>query len=251
MDLYLQFDDGEMASQYASIDNCIRSYTKFSTDLEDVMGKCLEIAEDISEFESQDGEVTTLRSSLLSLAESEVRLGQMAAATEKCKTAMRGFYDSNNTEESVPNLVKVFNEELDNVSSRTSDSVESHQALKEFNNIIKPRSRDQQSRETVQEPMDASGIIFSQVEEALYCPITKKPFEEPLRNKLCNHCYSKEAVCQMLARRNSIRCPVGGCTKQVMMENLIPDRELARRVRRKIKQDRYDRQHTADSAVQL
>ena len=242
----------KMASQYASIDNCIRSYTKYSTDLEDVMGKCLEIAEDISELEAQDGEVATLRSSLLSLAESEVRLGQMAAATEKCKAAMRGFYESNNTEESVPNLVKVFNEELDNMSSSTSDSAKSHQALKEFKNIIQPGSRGQQSsREGEREPMDASGIIFSQVEEALYCPITKKPFEDPLRNKLCNHCYSKEAVNQMLARRNSIKCPVGGCTKQVTMENLIPDRELARRVRRKMKQDKYDRQHTADSAVQL
>lgn len=217
------------------------------------MGKCLEIAEDISELEAQQGEVTALRSSLLSLAESEVRLGQMAAATEKCKTAMRGFYDSNSTEESVPNLVKVFNEELDNMTSSTSDSAESHQALKEFENIIQPRSRGKQlSREAEQEPMDASGIIFSQVEEALYCPITKKPFEEPLRNKLCNHCYSKEAVHQMLARRSSIKCPVGGCTKQVMMENLILDRELARRVKRKMKQDKYGRQHTAtDSPIRL
>ena len=240
-----------MASQYAGIENCIRSHTKCSADLEDIIGKCLEIAEDISELEAEDGEVATLRSNLLSLAESEVRLGQMSDATEKCKTAMRGFYDSNNMEDSVPNLVKVFNEELESMSSYR-DSAESHQALKEFDNIIQPRSHGKQSsREVEQEPMDASGIIFSQVEEALSCPITRKPFEDPVRNKLCNHCYSKAAVCQMLARRNSIKCPVGGCTKEVTMPNLIPDRKLARRVRRKMKQDKYDRQHTADSAVQL
>ena len=240
-----------MTSQYAGIENCIRSHTKCSADLEDVIGKCLEIAEDISELEAEDGEVATLRSSLLSLAESEVRLGQMSGATEKCKTAMRGFYDSNNMEDSVPNLVKVFNEELENMSSYR-DSAESHQALKEFDNIIQPRSRGKQSsREVEQEPMDASGIIFSQVEEALHCPITRKPFEDPVRNRLCNHCYSKAAIHQMLARRNSIKCPVGGCTKEVKMPDLIPDRELARRVKRKMKQDKYDRHHTADSAVQL
>ena len=241
-----------MTSQYAGIESCIRSYTKYSTDLEDVIGKCLEIAEDISELEAEDSEVTSLRSSLLSLAGSDVRLGQMSEATEKCKIAMRGFYESNNMEDSVPNLVKVFNEELENISSRSSDSAGSHQSLKEFNNIMKPHSRDRQSsREVEQEPMDASGIIFSQVEEALNCPITRKPFEDPVRNKLCNHCYSKAAVCQMLTRRSSIKCPVGGCTKQVVLPNLIPDRELARRVRRKMKQDKYEKQHTADSAIQL
>ena len=240
-------------SQYAGIDGCIRSYTKYSNDLDEFIGKCLEIAEDISELEGEnDGEVATLRSTLLSLAGSDVKLKQMSEATEACKNAMRQFYESNSTEESVPNLVKVFDKEFESILSRDQDSPESHKALKEFDDIMKPQSRGQQSssREVEQEPMDASGIIFSQVEEALHCPITRKPFEEPVRNKLCNHCYSKEAICQMLARRSRVKCPVGGCDKEVMKANLIPDRELARRVKRKLKQDRYERQHTPGT-VQL
>lgn len=243
-----------MVSQYAGIDSCIRSYTKYSNDLDEFMGKCLEIAEDLNDLEEEDSEAvahrTTLRSSLLSFAKSDLRLKRMSEATEECKSAMREFYNSNNTaEDAVPNLVKVYDEELQRPHS--SDSAESHQMLKDFDNILKsPRSRDKQTRE-VEEPMEVSGVIFSQVEEALYCPITKKPFEDPVRNKLCSHCYSKAAICQILTRKNAIKCPVGGCTKQVMMPNLIPDRDLARRVKRKLKQDKYDRHHTAESPVQL
>lgn len=245
-----------MVSQYAAIDNCIRSYTKYTTDLDGIIGKCLEIAEDLDELEGEDSEAAihrgTLRSSLLSLAKSDMRLKQMSQATEKCKTAMREFYNSNNTAEdvAVPNLVKLFDEELYSISSGSNNSAESHPAVKEFDSIKQPHPHGKQTSREV-EPMDASGVIFSQVEEALYCPITKKPFEDPVRNKLCNHCYSKAAINEILTRKHSIKCPVGGCTKQVTMPNLIPDRELARRVKRKLKQDKYDKQHTAESAVQL
>ena len=239
-------------SQYAAIDGCIRSYTKYSNDIDEFIGKCLEIAEEVSELQGEDDEVASLRSSLLSLAGSDIKLKQMSKATESCKSAMRQFYESNSTEESVPNLVKVFDNEFESILSRDQDSPESHHALKEFDEITKPQSRGKQStRQVEQEPMDASGIIFSQVEEALHCPITRKPFEEPVRNKLCNHCYSKAAICQMLDRRNRVKCPVGGCDKEVTRPNLIPDRELARRVKRKMKQDRYDKQHTAGTPVQL
>ena len=67
-------------------------------------------------------------------------------------------------EDSVLNLVKVFSEELENISSRRSDSAESHQAFKEFNNIMKPHSLThdkQSSREVEQEPLDISRMIFA------------------------------------------------------------------------------------------
>jgi len=243
-----------MTSQNAaisSVDNCIRSYKKYSSDLDEFFGKCLGISEDLHELGGQDHELANLRTSLQSLVESDITLKQMSDATEICKTAMQQFYQSNTSEDTVPNLVKLYDEELKNIISRSDDSTESHQVLKDFDNVRKPQSRAGQASENVQEPMDSSDIIFSQVEEALYCPITKKYFEDPVRNSLCNHCYSKAAVCEMLARKNSIKCPVGGCTKQVMMPNLIPDKELARRVKRKMKQDKFERQHTAGSAVQL
>ena len=242
-----------MVSQYAGIDNCIRSHTKYSNDLEEIMGKCLEVAEDLNELE--DGEVRshqTLRSSLLSFVKSDIRLKQMSQATQKCKTVMRQFSDSNNNaEDAAPDLVTLYNEELQNIKSHSTDNPESHQALKDFDDIKKPHPRGKQTSRPVEEPMDSSGLIFSQIEEGIYCPITKKPFEDPVRNKLCSHCYSKAAICEILARKNSIRCPVGGCTKQVTMPNLVPDRDLARRVKRKMKEDKYERRHTAESTVQL
>ena len=241
-----------MVSHYAGIDSCIRSYTKYSNDLEEIMGKCLEVAEDLNELE--DGEVQghqTLRSSLLSLVKSDITLTQMSEATHKCKTAIRQFYDSNNTEDATPDLVKLYEEELQNIESHSHDTAESHQALKDFDDIKKPHPRGKQTSRAVEEPMDFSGVIFSQVEEGLNCPITKKPFEDPVRNKLCSHCYSKAAICEIIGRKNSIKCPVGGCNKDVTIPNLIPDRDLARRVKRKMKQDKYERRHTTESTVQL
>lgn len=242
-----------MVSHYAGIDGCIRSYTKYSNDLEEIMGKCLEVAEDLNELEDGEGQDhQTLRSSLVSLVKSDTRLKQMSEATQKCKTAIRQFYDSNNSaEDAAPDLVKLYDEELHNIQSHSNETAESHQALKEFDNIKKPHPRGKQTSRPVEEPMDSSGVIFSQVEEGLNCPITKKPFEDPVRNKLCNHCYSKAAICEIIGRRHSTKCPVGGCNKDVTIPNLVPDRDLARRVKRKMKQDKYEKRYTAESTVQL
>lgn len=245
----------EMALQYyAGIDNCVRSNAKYATELEGIIGKCLEISEDLNEMAGDD-EIpalrSELRSSLLSLAGSDIKLKQMSEATQKCKAVIREFSESNNTGEGmVPNLPNLYEEELQSIACRSDDAPESHQALKEFDNTQKSQPSTS-SREVEQQPMDSSGLIFSQVEEGLHCPITKKPFEDPMRNQLCNHCYSKAAIDEILTRKHSIKCPVGGCTRKVTKDNLIPDRELARRVRRKMKQDKYEKQHTAEPAVQL
>ena len=236
----------------SSVDGCVRTYSKTSSDIEEVITKCLGLAEDLNELDDQEREISSLRDSLLSIVRCDIQLNQMSKATEQCKDAIRRFYRSNNTgEEAVPDLAKLYDDELQKIVSQSNDNPESHQALKDFDNIDKTEqpTSSRAAQEAVQQPMDDSGIVFSQVEEALHCPITKKYFEDPVRNKLCNHCYSKAAICQMLQRKSSVRCPVGGCTKPVLLPNLIPDKEVARRVKRKIREDKYEK-HTSDT-VQL
>ncbi|XP_065890514.1 E3 SUMO-protein ligase NSE2-like [Dysidea avara] len=237
----------------SSVDGCVRTYSKTSSDIEEIITKCIGIAEDLSELDEQEREIASLRDSLLSIVRSDIQLNQMSKATEQCKNAMRNFYRSNNTgEETVPDLAKLYDDELQKIVAQSNDNQESHQALKDFDNMNKTEQPTsiRANQEAVQQPMDDTGLIFSQVEEALYCPITRKYFEDPVRNKLCNHCYSKAAICQMLTRKSSVKCPVGGCTKPVMLPNLIPDKEVARKVKRKIREDKYDK-HTSDTAVQL
>jgi len=237
----------------SSVDGCVRTYSKTSSDIEEIITKCIGIAEDLSELDDQEREIASLRDSLLSIVHSDIQLNQMSKATEQCKAAMRSFYRSSNTdEEAVPDLAKLYDDELQKIVEQSNDNPESHQALKDFDNINKTEqpTSSRAAQAAVQQPIDDTGLVFSQVEEALHCPITKKYFEDPVRNKLCNHCYSKAAICQMLTRKSSVKCPVGGCAKPVMLPNLIPDKEVVRKVKRKIREDKYDK-HTSDTAVQL
>lgn len=70
-------------------------------------------------------------------------------------------------------------------------------------------------------------------ESELKCPLTGKLFENPYRNKLCNHVYEYAAIQQHLRIKKS--CPVMGCrNKNVTLGSLEPDEEMKLRVRRYI-----------------
>ena len=112
-------------SEYAaisSVDGCIRTYSKTSSDIEEIITKCIGIAEDLSELDDQEREIASLRDSLLSIVRSDIQLNQMSKATEQCKTAMRSFYRSSNTgEETVPDLAKLYDDELQKIVEQSNE----------------------------------------------------------------------------------------------------------------------------------
>lgn len=62
-------------------------------------------------------------------------------------------------------------------------------------------------------------------------PITKKPLEDPCRNRICGHVYSMTSVQALLKNNLRTHCPIVGCTnKKVNLEDLVPDKELARKL---------------------
>lgn len=66
---------------------------------------------------------------------------------------------------------------------------------------------------------------------SLKCPLTGKWLDDPVRNILCGHAYSKEAMLRHLTC--STNCPVAGCRNQkVNAQQLTPDLELTQLVRR-------------------
>lgn len=67
--------------------------------------------------------------------------------------------------------------------------------------------------------------------ENLKCPITTMLMENPVRNTVCGHAYSLDAIVQLL--RTNRTCPVFGCNnKNVVRSHLVEDPDLALKIRR-------------------
>lgn len=64
--------------------------------------------------------------------------------------------------------------------------------------------------------------------EKLTCPITLKPFEEPVRAE-CGHVFEKRAI-EQLATTSTFKCPIGGCNRIIRLAKLLPDTLMKRRV---------------------
>ena len=56
------------------------------------------------------------------------------------------------------------------------------------------------------------------------CPLTQKPFNEPVQNKKCKHKYEKKSVLKYIADKNKskrpAKCPSAGC------ENILNEKDL-------------------------
>lgn len=63
-------------------------------------------------------------------------------------------------------------------------------------------------------------------------PITKRPLENPCRNRVCGHVYGMTSVAEALQTNARMRCPIMGCANKrlVQLADLVPDKELARRL---------------------
>lgn len=63
-------------------------------------------------------------------------------------------------------------------------------------------------------------------------PLTKRPLENPCRNRLCNHVYGMDSVVEALQTNTRLRCPIVGCPNKewVRVADLVADKDLARKL---------------------
>lgn len=56
------------------------------------------------------------------------------------------------------------------------------------------------------------------------CPLTQKPFVEPVQNKKCKHKYERQAILKYIADKNKVKrpakCPLAGCN------NVLHEKDL-------------------------
>ncbi|KAL7476567.1 hypothetical protein ACHAW6_002424 [Cyclotella cf. meneghiniana] len=60
---------------------------------------------------------------------------------------------------------------------------------------------------------------------ALKCPITGMLFEDPVKNKVCHHTYSRQGLQQLLKNKKST-CPVAGCSNRTLSLQQVEDDEV-------------------------
>lgn len=78
-------------------------------------------------------------------------------------------------------------------------------------------------------------VMADQGHETLKCPISGGLFEEPVKNRVCKHIYSKAALIGILQqnRGRSIRCPMPGCkNSNLTLESCVPDKGMEFKVRK-------------------
>ena len=101
---------------------------------------------------------------------------------------------------------------------------------------LPPLNDQDQDDEEDQELQVVTGGHTSSTSAALFrlkCPLTGTLLEDPVKNSVCGHAYSKAAIVDHLRRARTKVCPMVGChNKQVTNDQLVPDLELTQLVRR-------------------
>ncbi|KAL3924201.1 MAG: hypothetical protein SGILL_001192 [Bacillariaceae sp.] len=134
-------------------------------------------------------------------------------------------------------------------------------AVKEQRGIIEQQHMDpkeeptylqlcQQLGETPGNEDDDIAVIPVQDTQSLKCPITRHFLEDPVKNTVCGHKYSRAAILQQL--RTYKKCPVAGCTNtNVTVSQLETDELTATFVRRAMKRQKMEEQKLSQNAVDL
>ncbi|CAZ83966.1 unnamed protein product [Tuber melanosporum] len=97
---------------------------------------------------------------------------------------------------------------------------------------------------------DESDIEIAQERQSYKCPLTLRPFEDPVRSTVCPHAFEKGAIEDMIkrSRLNGVPCPTPGCTKMLTLRVLKRDSVLKRKVARALALEKRNRQMQEDES---
>ncbi|CUS12237.1 unnamed protein product [Tuber aestivum] len=97
---------------------------------------------------------------------------------------------------------------------------------------------------------DESDIEIAQERQSYKCPLTLRPFEDPVRSTICPHAFEKEAIEDMIKRSavNGVPCPTPGCAKMLTLRILKKDSVLKRKVARALALEKRKQQMREDES---
>ncbi|RKP07681.1 zinc-finger of the MIZ type in Nse subunit-domain-containing protein [Thamnocephalis sphaerospora] len=78
-------------------------------------------------------------------------------------------------------------------------------------------------------------LVIATQRVSLVCPLTTMTMSEPVTSGVCKHSFSKHAIMDYIQRKTRsgiVNCPVAGCTQRISVQDLVPNRTLARMIQR-------------------
>jgi len=115
---------------------------------------------------------------------------------------------------------------------------------KKYQNVNGYRDKDghlmmRQFEDAIKEPAEEGASKDGEIEfvgnhssEKFKCPITRSSTPPFMKNRTCNHTYSKIGIMDAIQRgRGSCACPVAGCTQTVTRSTLVRDRDTEEAVK--------------------
>ena len=186
---------------------------------------------------------------------------------DECRIRLKGIAEGNvKRMKEIDYFVEAVREVKNDVMRRQQDGNEDdvdyeaaiHNAVERIreNDAITPEQIDQDPMvielrttlgEKVKSDDDDELEIMNNRDEthALKCPITATFFEDPVKNKVCGHTYSKSGLQQMVKNRKK-GCPVAGCkNNDLSLAQVEPDEEMRMRVNRFKKREEQARKKRA------
>ncbi|EGG13275.1 hypothetical protein DFA_11036 [Cavenderia fasciculata] len=82
---------------------------------------------------------------------------------------------------------------------------------------------------------DEEDIVLSSQSVNIICPLTKKPFEHPVKSSVCGHMFSRDAIYSMFRNNAQTQCPQIGCSKAFSKSQLERSVDMESTVKRELR----------------
>lgn len=172
--------------------------------------------------EERDELLKKMREMVENTCELDMRHDEMIRATKKIENKKKktATGEPSETESSKKLYERLINEEATN-----RQNPKKHHMYSRLERTIK---------DSVDRVSEKDDIVMTDAQVNIIDPITMTVFEHPVRNRLCNHVYSKKSIQSLLKKPKQVKCPVVGCPVRTTftMEDLESDHELEEHINR-------------------
>eukprot|EP01112_Ceratiomyxa_fruticulosa_P018511 TRINITY_DN5928_c0_g2_i1.p1 TRINITY_DN5928_c0_g2~~TRINITY_DN5928_c0_g2_i1.p1 ORF type:complete len:237 (+),score=66.29 TRINITY_DN5928_c0_g2_i1:166-876(+) len=210
------------AAVFREIDNSIQKHKNMLSDILIGMAISTEAAEGLASDTSTKQQITELENTMKEYIDLEENLKiQIEALSEVKRAIQRG--DRSHMDQLLDSNLKTQRSHKEH----NKNNFKQHPKYKEFQQKVWAVNNPD---EPLPEEEGEDLVVMTQQEKVI-CPVTRKEMEEPLKNTVCGHTYSKAGITSLLRGKRSNPCPVAGCNKQVSMSTLERDVEAELQVK--------------------
>ncbi|XP_069076836.1 E3 SUMO-protein ligase NSE2 [Pleurodeles waltl] len=224
-----------LAVSFSSVDSSLSSLKNCQAYINTGMEIATNVALDLLETESDEGEVKNMENVMLDYAAMDRELNQFIQAVEDITNQVR-----REQLEKIPDLKALVKDRFAELQSRNTDlDLQRNVRFKQFKEQLRETGKqlglpeDPAEEQTIEQLDEDIAVTQSQVN--FTCPVTQEEMKRPMRNKVCGHIYEEEAILNMIQNRHQknkkARCPKVGCDNSDMKEtDLVLDTALKRAI---------------------